>query len=144
MATVHDVAAYILARRGSMTAMKLQKLVYYSQAWALVWDDKPLFSEKIEAWANGPVCPALYALHRGEYQIEAWPKGSADALSTEERETVDAVLGAYGDKTSWELSAMTHAETPWRAARSGLDTDERGTTEITHGSMAEFYSNLAQ
>jgi len=28
MASVHDVAAYILAVRGRMTAMKLQKLVY--------------------------------------------------------------------------------------------------------------------
>lgn len=49
MATVHDVAAYILAKHGPMTAMKLEKLVYYSQAWSLVWDDKPLFRSKIEA-----------------------------------------------------------------------------------------------
>jgi uncharacterized phage-associated protein len=32
MATAHDVAAYILKKWGKMTAMKLQKLVYYSQA----------------------------------------------------------------------------------------------------------------
>ena len=35
---VFDVAAYILEKIGSMTTMKLQKLVYYSQAWSLVWD----------------------------------------------------------------------------------------------------------
>ena len=28
-----DVAAYILDQKGPMTAMKLQKLVYYGQAW---------------------------------------------------------------------------------------------------------------
>ena len=38
---VFDVAAYILQKTGSMTTMKLQKLVYYSQAWSLVWDEKP-------------------------------------------------------------------------------------------------------
>ena len=43
MATVFDVAAYILAKRGEMTAWKLQKLVYYSQAWSLVWDQRPIF-----------------------------------------------------------------------------------------------------
>ena len=43
MATVHDVAAYILMRRGQMTAMKLQKLVYYSQAWGLVWMKRQCF-----------------------------------------------------------------------------------------------------
>lgn len=42
MAGAIDVAAYILAQRGPMTAMKLQKLVYYSQAWHLVWEEEPL------------------------------------------------------------------------------------------------------
>src|SRR5680860_1872649 len=60
MASVLDVAEYILKETGSMTTMKLQKLVYYSQAWSLVWDEKPLFGEPIEAWANdGPVRPCL-------------------------------------------------------------------------------------
>jgi uncharacterized phage-associated protein len=35
MADVHDVAAYILGQRSPITALKLQKLVYYSQAWSL-------------------------------------------------------------------------------------------------------------
>ena len=33
-----DVAKYILKEHGEMTAMKLQKLVYYCQAWSLVWE----------------------------------------------------------------------------------------------------------
>ena len=66
MATVGDVARYILERLAPdrfgdrVTAWKLQKLVYYAQAWSLVWDEVPLFPERIEAWANGPVCPTLY------------------------------------------------------------------------------------
>lgn len=65
MASVLDVAAYILERRGSMTAMKLQKLVYYSKAWHLVWDEESLFNEPIQAWANGPVVYDLYLEHKG-------------------------------------------------------------------------------
>ncbi|HCU23588.1 MAG TPA: hypothetical protein DF383_01115, partial [Deltaproteobacteria bacterium] len=72
MTSVHDVATYILKKTGPITAMKLQKLVYYSQAWSLVWDEKPLFKEKIEAWTNGPVVPALYRLHRGKFEISSW------------------------------------------------------------------------
>ncbi len=64
MAQVADVAAYILEKCGPMTAMKLQKLVYYSQAWHLVWTEKPLFDNRIEAWANGPVVWELYDLPR--------------------------------------------------------------------------------
>ena len=43
MASVFDAATCILSRAGGMTAMKLQKLVYYAQAWSLVWDERPLF-----------------------------------------------------------------------------------------------------
>ena len=60
MAKVKDVAQYILEKQGDMTTIKLQKLVYYCQAWALVWTEAPLFEEKIEAWANGPVTPELF------------------------------------------------------------------------------------
>jgi len=50
MASVHDVACYILKKQSPMTTMKLQKLVYYCQAWSLVWDEKPLFKERMDAW----------------------------------------------------------------------------------------------
>ena len=43
MADVFDVAAYILKKKKALTSMKLQKLVFYAQAWSLVWDEKPLF-----------------------------------------------------------------------------------------------------
>ena len=45
-----DVGRYILRKLGPMGTVKLQKLVCYCQAWSLVWDDRPLFSEPIEAW----------------------------------------------------------------------------------------------
>lgn len=69
MADVVDVAEYILAQRGPMSAAKLQKLCYYSQAWHLVWDGVPLFPEPIHAWANGPVIPELFAMHKGTYWV---------------------------------------------------------------------------
>lgn len=53
MATVLDVASYILEKQGGTTAMKLQKLCYYSKAWHLVWEERPLFTNRIEAWVNG-------------------------------------------------------------------------------------------
>src|SRR5215208_5165628 len=109
MATAHDVAAYILQKMGEMTAMKLQKLVYYSQAWSLVWDERPLFRDRIEAWANGPVVPALYQHHRGRFQVRKWSQGDPDALSREAQETIDAVLDFYGNKSSQWLSDLTHS-----------------------------------
>jgi len=142
MVTVLDVAAYILSKRGPMTAMKLQKLVYYAQAWSLVWDEKHLFRNEIQAWANGPVAPTLYQAHRRQYMISRLPQGDKSALTPQERETVEAVLKYYGAKSSQWLSDLTHAEKPWKEARKGLAPGERGRAVITPAAMAEYYGSL--
>ncbi len=123
MASVFDVAKYILIKQGPMTAMKMQKLVYYSQAWSLVWDERPLFPERIEAWANGPVVPELFAAHRGLFIISRDNiPGDPDALDHMAIETIDAVLLYYGDKSSQWLSEVTHSEQPWQDARDGISS----------------------
>ena len=70
MANVFDVAKYVLKRLGPITTMKLEKEVYYCQAWSLGWDEKPLFHEDFQAWANGPVCPELFHKHKGKFVID--------------------------------------------------------------------------
>ncbi|MEK9841988.1 type II toxin-antitoxin system antitoxin SocA domain-containing protein [Thalassospira sp.] len=143
MANVLDVAAYILKECGEMTAMKLQKLVYYSQAWALVWDSKPLFNERIEAWANGPVAPDLYNHHRGQFMLGTDSiAGDPNKLEARAKDTIDAVLKFYGDKDARWLSELTHQERPWRDARLGIPEGERGSAEITPAAMCEYYDSL--
>jgi uncharacterized phage-associated protein len=142
MASAHDVAAYILDQRGSMSAMKLQKLVFYSQAWHLVWEEQPLFEEGVEAWANGPVVRELYARHRGNFAVSKWSVGDPSTLTDEERSSIDAILEHYGDKSAAWLSEATHREDPWRDARGDLGPSDRGTVEITQAAMAEYYGSL--
>ena len=142
--SVKDVAAYILDKCDKLSTWKLQKLCYYSQAWSLVWDDGPLFEERIEAWANGPVVPILYGLHRGQFHISEIDGGDASELDQDQRDTVDAVLEFYGDKEAAWLSALTHKERPWREAREreNLTAGERGNAEILPDIMAEYYGGL--
>ncbi|MCV6586723.1 MAG: DUF4065 domain-containing protein [Marinibacterium sp.] len=141
--SVFDVAAYILRSRGEMTAMKLQKLVYYSQCWSLVWEERPLFEEQIQAWANGPVCPELYKKHRGLFRVgpDVFP-GRPDELDDDARDTIDSVLRFYGEKDAQWLSDLTHAEDPWKEARKGLGPAERSDSPISHAAMAEYYGSL--
>src|SRR5438093_7141533 len=40
--------------------MKMQKLVYFAHGWCLALKEAPLITEKIEAWAYGPVIRTLY------------------------------------------------------------------------------------
>jgi len=142
MATVFDVAQYILEKKGTITAMKLQKICYYSQAWSLVWDEKLLFNERIEAWVNGPVVADLYALHRGSYQLSTITQGNSVNLSQSQKDIIDKVISFYGEYNSQQLSDLTHLEDPWILARQGMSNSERGNKEITPASMAEYYSSL--
>ena len=141
--SVFDVAAYILDRIGTISTIKLQKLVYYCQAWSLVWDDAPLFSEKIEAWVNGPVVRELFTFHRGSFLMSSVPIGSIGRLSKTQKETIDAVIKYYGKKTGQELVDISHLEDPWQIARKGLKQDERGENEISLESMAEYYLSIS-
>ena len=122
--------------------MKLQKLVYYCQAWHLVWEGKELFPEPIEAWAKGPVVPDLYAEHRGYFSVARWPRGDTANLSAEERDTVGRVLGFYGPKSGKWLSAVTHEERPWKEARGTLRPGARSTAEIQPEVMRDYYASL--
>lgn len=143
MTTVLDVAKYILEQAGEMTAMKLQKLAYYSQAWSLVWEDEPLFNNQFEAWANGPVSPTLYQQHRGMFRVDASvPFGNSSVLSATQKETVDRVLAALKDKTGLWLSELTHSEAPWLAARGDAAPTERLNTVIPLDAMYEYYASL--
>jgi len=145
VASVFDVAAYILQKQGEMTAMKLQKLCYYSQAWFLVWDEQPLFPEKIEAWANGPVVYELYGAHKGQFrvaQLPAWANAKVASLDPSQQAMVDIVLEFYGPMTGHQLSELSHREKPWADARAGLRPGQRGNQEITHTSMAAYYDSL--
>lgn len=143
MANVLDVAKYILSRLGPMSAMKLQKLVYYSQAWSLVWDERPIFGDRIEAWANGPVSPRLYANHRGHFEVtEGLIPGNAGALDATARDTVENVIAFYGERSAQWLSDLSHNERPWLDARVGLGPGERGAREIPPAAMAEYYASL--
>lgn len=144
MATIFDVAKYITECRGEMSAMKLQKLMYYAQAWSLVWEEEPLFADDFEAWANGPVLPELYARHRGMFKVNAslFEEASSAKLTDVERENIDKVLVFYGDKTAQWLSNLTHQENPWLDARDGLPVGASSNDVIPQAAIHEYYSSL--
>jgi uncharacterized phage-associated protein len=142
MPSAHDVARYILEQKGEMDTWKLQKLVYYSQAWHLVWDSEPLFEEPVQAWANGPVIPALFREHRGKFKMKRWPKGNISRLTKSQRESIDVVLKHYGKRSGFALREHTHKEPPWKDARTGFDAGAPSNAVITHDAMASYYGSL--
>lgn len=144
MATTLDVAKYITECIGELSSMKLQKLMYYSQAWHMVWEEEPLFADDFQAWANGPVLPALYARHRGMFKVDASLFQDADScnLTDEQRGNIDKVLGFYGDKTAQWLSDLTHQENPWLDTRGELPAGVASDAVIPQSAIHEYYSSL--
>lgn len=144
MLNVKNVAHYILTQVGTITTVKLQKLVYYSQAWSLAWDGVPLFNEEFQAWANGPVCAELFDAHRGQFliSVDDLAAYSNYKLSECEKETIDIVIETYNKYSSQQLSDMTHQERPWKEAREGFAPGERCHNVISKETMQDYYAGL--
>ncbi len=144
MAKVYDIAKAIIKSQGSMSTMKLQKLVYYCQAWSLAWDGIPLFDEDFQAWANGPVCPELFEKHRGLFIVDE--SLFADVcdydFSKDQKDTIKAVLDYYGSETPHYLSELTHKERPWLETRGRLPLGASSSQVISKELMQEYYSGL--
>lgn len=143
MANVFDVAQFILEERGELSAMKLQKLVYYSQAWHTVWTDDILFANRIEAWKDGPVCPDLWREHANQFKVSRIRHGAVRNLTERQRKTIRTVLDFYGHRSAQWLSDLTHSEDPWIDARRDAPPGARSNAEITPQAMQAYYSSLS-
>ncbi len=139
MSSATDVADYLLQRVGAVDSHKLQKLLYYCQAWSLVWDGAPMFDDAIEAWQHGPVVRRVFRQHKGQYRVEQPFGGSPDTLSVEARATIDAVVELYGSFTGEQLRELTHREQPWRDARGDTPADDASTAPIETAALASYY-----
>ena len=123
-----------------MEAMKLQKLVYYAQAWALVWSGEPLFPDAIEAWDYGPVVPSVPWEHRHvTVGLESLLGAKPEALNENERAVVDAVVAFYGEMSASTLSDLTHREDPWRKHYQA----QRPSPVIPQDALQTYYSGAS-
>jgi uncharacterized phage-associated protein len=134
--SAHDVAAE-LRRQFSYDpgAVKIHKLLYYAQGWHLTWAGEPLFGERIEAWANGPVVADLWHDEKKDR-----PRPESRALVGAQLATIEYVVERYGRSTAKDLIRRTHDEDPWREA-SELDANGWGleNPEIDHTALRRWF-----
>lgn len=133
-----------------ITNLKLQKLIYYAQAWNLAINEEPIFKEDFEAWVHGPVMPELY----NEYKAFRWNPIIREDLIEEKcieihnsfpsnlQELLDDIVEEYFSLSAYELERMTHAEDPWKNARVGLSMDEPSNNIIKKEWMKKYYKNF--
>ncbi len=140
-----DVAKYFLCRvdreaGDTISALKLQKLVYYAQGWSLVLRNEPLFLEDIQAWAHGPVVYEVWN-HYKDYQHTDIPETEPceSDFSEDELEVLEEVWNTYGELSARQLENLTHSEQPWIEARKGLDSGAKSHEVISHETMKSYY-----
>jgi uncharacterized phage-associated protein len=137
--SAHDIACELRGRLAAdpngLGVVRLHKLLYYAQAWHLVVTRKPLFRERIEAWANGPVVAELWA-DEAHDRVRPEPQ----RLGPEHLATVDYVLSRYGSLSGHELIRLSHDEDPWRAASERDDSATDPSPELTPAALVSFFS----
>lgn len=148
---MNDVADSILLKLNAdedcyVVNLKLQKLVYYVQAWNFGKNSDAFIKGDFEAWVHGPANRDLYERFRETKSLysligkEDIINGDAiNVLDPEDSEFIDLILDNYASFNAPDLERMTHKEDPWLNARKGLGPLERGTKIITPESMIEYY-----
>ncbi|MBD2665612.1 putative Phage-associated protein [Richelia sinica FACHB-800] len=144
-----DVARYFLHRVDrevgeTISPLKLQKLVYYAQAWHLVFYGRLLFPDNIQAWIHGPVVYSVWNENR-EYEYKAIPKPDEPVsdFTNDELVILEEVWSVYGELGAKQLERLTHAEYPWIHARGDLAPTEKSSEIISTEDMMLYYVNFA-
>ena len=139
-----DVAKYILkfckdSDIKDCSNKKLQKLLYYVQAWSLAFRNKKIFSDDLEAWLHGPVVSSIYHEFKefGFSPISInLDNFNENIFNKDEKTLMDSVLRNYAEYDAEYLEMRTHIESPWKEAR-------KNTVEtIGDDSMKKYYQDV--
>jgi len=161
---IKDYATYIgitMIMKGlTVSPLKLQKILYYEQAWHMVsfGRENQLFDVAPQAWVNGPVYPDIYHVYKSlvpgmcdHLQYEHFLKEgetvedkvhelmSKMQLEPNEVALTERVIMLYGSRTQNQLILLTHSEKPWSEMREGLMPYDYSEREISLDTMYKYY-----
>ncbi|EOY7157832.1 TPA: DUF4065 domain-containing protein [Clostridioides difficile] len=138
-----DVAEYILwycenELKRPISNLQLQKILYYVQGEYLATHDEPLFDNKIEAWAYGPVVPDVY------YSFNKFRSREIKGVIPERRllfedDELELIQGVVCERSSidvWDLVSQTHETSPWQD-----NYIEGRNMEISNWDIKDYFNN---
>lgn len=144
--TPNQVADFLIwesRERGDLlTNLKLQKLLYYGQAWHLALKDRPIFREDFQAWIHGPVLPSQYKRFKDCEWRPILDEIQKPELDSDLEKHLVEILNVFGAETATALELMIHNEKPWRDARKDLPIDKPSKNIISQETMRTFYKSL--
>lgn len=146
---------YFMNNGNPISQLKLNKLMYYYQAWHLVYFEKAKpFEEAPEAWVNGPVYPTIYTTFQSKKDVPLKlsalftsvedlfeEKKNALNMPKKQEELMSAVLTKYGAMNDMQLVYLTHIEAPWLEARGNISPFARSNAKISFETMYNHYKS---
>lgn len=123
-----DVARYIIylasqemgdkhKEREGISNLKLQKMLYFAQAYFLAKLNRALFSDAIEAWELGPVVRSVYEQYKKHKSNAIIEKEDTSSLSDKDKEIIKSpVWSTFGEYSARRLVDIAHAHPPWQEA----------------------------
>ena len=133
-----DIVDIIDERRESegITNLKLQKVLYFAQAYYLAALERPLFGDEIEAWDYGPVIREVYDEYKINKGEPIFLENDTSSLPVEDKEILrDVVWEDFGRYSTAYLVAISHSK-PWKDAIS----KKPGKKIISNKSIQKYYT----
>ncbi len=151
--TTHSkLAKYFISisnETGSLISnLKLQKLLFYAQAWHLAFFEERLVNDEFQAWVHGPVLPDSYMNYREfgwkpiikeDLNQDYIDNFCSNIVEPEQCDILNDVVDEYFGLTAFQLEKLTHSEDPWILARGDLAPDEPSENTISEESMINYY-----
>lgn len=157
MYNVLDICRYVINYSNSnfngISNLKLQKILYFIQAYFLTEKKEPCFSDKIEAWNFGPVVPNAYhefkqygagnipyITHYIEYDAKnlwtaTYKTFNSDTILENDQHKIEFVLNTFANYSATDLVELTHNQAPW------INAYARGqNTEITIAEIRKYFN----
>jgi uncharacterized phage-associated protein len=144
------LSKYILKKSGQMNAIKLQKTMFFVEAFHLAIFNKSLVGESFEAWVNGPVLRSVYNEYKSQSkasyiisipefeEVIFWRKFE----NPKQLYIIDKVIEYFNRFGSQQLSESSHRHLPWKEAREGLGTNDKSDKPMSKDSIRKYYRKL--
>ncbi len=136
MNRVLDICRFIInysnGQGYDISNLKLQKLLYFVQAYFLISVHELCFAEGIEAWDFGPVVPEAYHEYKRYGNMDIPPVTSyferernheltkhdfdEECIAPNNRRRIRDVVDNFAEYTASELVELTHGQSPWKDA----------------------------
>jgi uncharacterized phage-associated protein len=155
MYDINDVCDFVILRANAdevipLSNLKLQKLLFYIQAWHLAFYKEPFFKGKFQAWVHGPVNREIYERFREKKWLysditksDVLRSDPETSFAVADIDHMNNVLEVYLRFTGMQLESLTHSEEPWIQTRKGYSPFALCEKEIDEELMKDFYKSIA-